>query len=731
MHARVALASLLPSLLLVACTGHTMKDGSASPTPEPTDAAKPAPAKAVAATPYPKTRRDAVVDDLHGTKVADPYRWLENVDAPDVKAWMKAQDDLARSHLTALPGREGLEQRLIELTYIDSVSPPNHRGDKWFYARNHADKEKAVYYFKRGKDGKEEVLLDPNELSEDGSISVHGLSPSETGRYVAFKLSANNADASTIYVKDLETGKDSEIDVIEGAKYASPSWTPDDKGFYYVGLPVDPKIPVSELPGHAEVRYHRLGTKPDTDAVIHPALHDPTKFLGADVTESGRFLVLYKIQGANTEVHFMDLRSKKSRDKGFQPLATGFLAQYGVDEHKGKLYVTTNEGAPRRRVLKVDPKKPQREHWREIVPQDEKAVLQGGYVVGGHLITSLMVDAHSRLEIHDLEGKLVRRVELPGLGTTSGMLGRGDEDDAYFYYSSFAQPPMIYETSIATGKTKLWDKIEFPVDTSQIEDKQVWYTSKDGTKVSMFVIHKKGLVLDGSHPAILTGYGGFNASMTPGFSPSTAMWVERGGVWALPNLRGGGEYGESWHEAGMLGNKQNVFDDFIAAAEYLVAEQYTQPKKLAVYGGSNGGLLVGAVMTQRPELFGAVVCAVPLLDMVRYHKFGSGKTWIPEYGDPDKADHFGFLYAYSPYHRVKEGTKYPAMLMLSADSDDRVDPMHARKFTAMIQAASGSTEPAIMRIEEKAGHGGAGTRKKGVAQQVDMYSFLLAELDGQ
>jgi prolyl oligopeptidase len=724
MHARLALAPLL----LVACTGHTMTDGSASPTATPQSVAgKPATAAAID---YPKTRRDAVVDTIHGTPVADPYRWLENVAAPDVQAWMKAQDQVARGFLAQLPGRDALEERLIALTYIDSVSPPSHRGDKYFYSRSHADKEKAVFYFKRGKQGKEEVLIDPNLLSDDGSIAVRGISPSESGRYVAYKLSENNADAATIYVRDLETGTDSSIDVIDGAKYAWPSWTPDDRGFYYVKLPTDAAIPPSELPGHAELRYHVLGTDPKSDALVYPALGDPTKFLNAGVTEDGRFLFLYKTQGPNTEVYFMDLRSKKARKKGFQPLATGFGAQYGVDEHDGWFYVTTNEGAPRRRVLKVDPRRPQREHWREIVPQAESAVLEGAYVVGGHLVTSLMVDAHGQLEIRDLEGKLVRTVELPGLGDTSGMLGRADEDEAYFYYTSFAQPPMIYETSISTGKTKLWATIDFPVDTSKIEEKQVWYTSKDGTKISMFIVHEKGLPLDGSHPTLLTGYGGFNVSMTPGFSPSTALWVERGGVWAMPNLRGGGEYGEAWHEAGMRGNKQNVFDDFIAAAEYLVAQGYTQPARLGISGGSNGGLLVGAVMTQRPDLFGAVVCAVPLLDMVRYHEFGSGKTWIPEYGDPAIAEHFEWLYAYSPYHRVNDGTKYPAMLMLAADSDDRVDPMHARKFTAAIQAASRSGEPAIMRIEAKAGHGGAGTRKSGVAQQVDTYAFLSSELGG-
>lgn len=707
-----------------------MKDDVTTPPPAAGDGTPGQDQAVASAVEYPPTRRDEVVETLHGTAVADPYRWLEDVASDEVQAWMDAQDAVAREYLEGLPGREQLEQRLIELTYIDAISPPQHRGDKYFYSRSHADKEKGVFYYKVGLDGAEQVLIDPNTLSDDGSVSVSGISPSHDGRYVAYKLSENNADAATMYVRDLETGKDSEVDVIPGAKYASASWTPDTKGFYYVGLPTDSDIAPSELPGHAEVRYHRLGTPAAKDEQVHPPLGDPTMFISAGVSDDGHWLLLYKVRGPNTEVYVQDLRTNKGRRKGFVPLVTGFEAQYFADVHEDRLYITTNEGAPRKRVFRVDPTKPAREHWREIVPQRDDAVLSFAYVVGGHLVTNYMVDAHSQMQVRDLDGTLVREVELPGLGSTSGLLGRPDEDSAYFYYTSFTQPPMIYETSVSTGKTRLWETIDYPVDTSTIEDHQVWYESADGTKVSMFIVHQKGLKLDGSHPTLLTGYGGFNVSRTPSFSPAAAAWVERGGVYAMPNLRGGGEYGESWHEAGMRGNKQNVFDDFIAAGEYLVAEGYTKPRKLAVYGGSNGGLLVGAVMTQRPELFGAVVCAVPLLDMVRYHLFGSGKTWVPEYGDPEVASDFSFLRAYSPYHRIEDGTEYPALLMLSADSDDRVDPMHARKFTAAIQAASVSGEPAIMRIERKAGHGGAGTRNKAVAQQVDTYSFLLSELGG-
>ncbi|MEM7160389.1 MAG: prolyl oligopeptidase family serine peptidase [Myxococcota bacterium] len=709
--------------LLAACTTTPMTESPSSP-----EAAGSATSAEKPGLDYPATTREDIVETMHGVSVADPYRWLEDVDGPGVQDWMEAQDATAREYLGALPRRDQLESRLIELTYIDAVSPPYHRGDKFFYSRSHADKEKSIHYFKVGKDGEEQVFIDPNTLSEDGSISVSGRSPSPNGRYVAYKLNENNADAATMYVRDLDTGKDSTVDVIEGARYASASWTPDNRGFYYVWLPTDDSISVAEMPGHAELRYHHLGTDPAKDETVYPAQHDATTFMGGSVSFDGHWLFLYRVRGPRTEVYFKDLRSKKGKRKGFQPLVTGFTAQYGVTTHDDRFYVTTDEGAPHSRVFEVDPASPERKDWREIIPERDDAVLQYAYVVGGHLVTNYMVNARSELLVRDLQGKVVRKVELPGVGTTGGLIGRPDEDEAYFYYTSFTQPPMIYQTSVSTGETGLWETIEYPVDTSQLEDHQVWYESADGTKVSMFVVHKKGLKLDGSHPTLLGGYGGFGVSMTPAFSPAAALWVENGGVYAVANLRGGGEYGEAWHEAGMRGQKQNVFDDFIAAAQFLVDEGYTMPRKLGIRGGSNGGLLVGAAMTQRPELFGAVVCAVPLLDMVRYHRFGSGRTWIPEYGDPDVAEDFAFISAYSPYHRVKDGTDYPAMLMLSADSDDRVDPMHARKFTAAIQAASVSAEPAIMRIEKNAGHGGAGTRRTAVAESVDTYAFLLSEL---
>ena len=683
----------------------------------------------------PTTKKDDIVDTIHGQKVADPYRWLEDVTRPEVKAWMDTQDAYARGELVKLPLRAELETRLTELSYIDSISAPYHRGERWFYSRSHRDKEKDVYYVRKGEQGPEQVLIDPNTLSDDGSVSVHGIMPSYNGRYVAYKLSRNNADASTMYVRDLETNKDLGPDVIDGAKYAYASWTPDDKGFYYVWLPTDPKISPAELPGYAEVRFHALGSDPEKDPIVFPASHDPTRFTGAQVSRDGRWLIVTRSRGSvANDVWIKDLRAKGKPKKsngtlppGFVPFIEGKDAIYGVYVWKDRFFVMTNEGAPRFRVFSADPKHLARESWREIVPEGD-ATLDGMQIVGDHLVLSYLRDAHSEMELRDLAGKPVRKVDLPGLGSASGMVGNPDEDDAYFYYSSFTETPQIYKTSIASGKTTLWEKVEIPVDTSNFTTDQVWYTSKDGTKVSMFVVHRKDVELDGDNPTLLYGYGGFSVNMEPAFSSRVVMWLEHGGVYAVPNLRGGGEYGEAWHRAGMLENKQNVFDDFIAAAQWLIQNNWTRPDKLAIYGDSNGGLLVGAAMTQRPDLYRTVVCAVPLLDMVRYHLSGGGKTWIVEYGSADDESQFKALYAYSPYHHVKAGTQYPSLLMLAADSDDRVDPMHARKFVAAMQAVTNGERPVLLRIEKNAGHGGADMTKREIEKGVDMYAFLMSEL---
>jgi prolyl oligopeptidase len=493
---------------------------------------------------------------------------------------------------------------------------------------------------------------------------------------------------------------------------------------------VDASIPIADLPGHAHIRYHAIGSDPGADPVVFPATGDPRMFMGAQVSKDGRYLLLTIYHGWNTtDVYFKDLRRtrRSSRDSdthGFRPLVTGVPAQFHVQPWRDSFYVLTNHEAPRFRVFKVDPGRPQRDRWREIVAQGE-AVLEGMSIVGEHLVLTYLRDAQSRMEVRTLRGRLVRDVALPGVGSVSSMAGNEDEDEGYYAFTSFTQPAQIYRTSIKSGDSALWAQIQLPVDTSQFVVEQVWYPSKDGTRISMFVIRRKDLDPSGQIPTILYGYGGFNINLTPAFSANIVTWVERGGIYALPNLRGGGEYGETWHEAGMLLAKQNTFDDFLAAADYLTGSGWTSSKHLAIWGGSNGGLLVGAALTQAPELFAAALCAVPLLDMVRYHLFGSGKTWIPEYGSADDPEQFRVLHGYSPYHRVQQGVAYPALLMLSADSDDRVDPMHARKFVAAMQWANAGEAPVLMRIERNAGHGGADLVRQQVERSADSFAFLM------
>ncbi len=679
---------------------------------------------------YPATRREEIVDTIHGQQVADPYRWLEDVENDEVQAWMKAQDGFARGHIAELPGREQLTDRLKELYYVDSVSAPYKRGDHYFYTRRHADKEKAIVYWKKGRDGQEQVLLDPNKMTEErkANISVGRWVPSWDGKRVAYTIKENNADESTLYIMDVAKGEISQKDVIEGAKYASPSWTPKGDGFYYTWLPpLSDEITAAERPGFAEVRYHKLGTDPAKDPVIHPKLGDPRKFLGVSLSRDGRWLFVYKWNGwTSVEIVLRDLKNRRQKD--FVPFFSSDKAQASVKVWKDNFYITTNEDAPRYKVYKTSARKLDRKHWKTLIEEPEDAVLNSIQIIGGKLVVNYLRNVASFMEVRELDGKLVREVPLPGIGASFGMIGNPDEDVAYYSFMNYTTPWQIYETSVKTGKTELWQQIELPIDPSPYEVEQVWYNSKDGTKVSMFIVRRKDMPKDGSTPLLLYGYGGFQVKMRPYFSSGLYPWLEAGGAYAVPNLRGGGEYGEQWHKDGMLLKKQNVFDDFIAAAEYLIKEGYTSADKLAIRGGSNGGLLVGAVMTQRPELYRAVVCAVPLLDMVRYHLFGSGKTWISEYGSADDPEQFKALHAYSPYHHVKADTAYPSVLFMTSTNDDRVDPLHARKMAAAVQAATSSQNPVLLRIEQQAGHGGADLIKQRVEQTADIYAFLMKEL---
>lgn len=717
--------TLMLALALAACGPEAAPMPPTVPGPEttPTASTSTPPPAAVPALPYPETRRVDVKDILHGITVEDPYRWLEDGKAPEVQAWMKAQDVLARGELKKGPEHDAIAARLKELFYVDSLGAPRHRGDRYFYSRRHASKEKAVVYWKKGKTGAEKVLFDPNEWSKDGSVSLGGWSVSWDGKLVAYQVHRNNSDEATLKVMDVATGKVSEGDSIEGGKYAHASWTPKGDGFYYTWLPTDPAIKDADRPGYAEVRFHRLGDDPKKDRIVRERTGDSSTFLSGYLSRDGHWLILTIEHGwSSQDVFFLDTREKKAE---FRPLAVGRKAHFSVHPYKDRFYVTTDEGAPRSRIFVVDPRKPERDAWKEIVPERADAILDGAGVIGGRLALSYLKNVTSRLEIHDLDGKLLHEVPLPGLGTMGGPSGREDEDEAYFSYESFTTPSEIHELSMKTFQTKLYSKVVVPVDPTPYTVEQVFYPSKDGTKVSMFVVHRKDLKKDGRARTLMFGYGGFQISETSHFSASIYPWLERGGIYAVPNLRGGSEYGEEWHKHGMLLEKQNVFDDLFGAAEFLIKEGFTKADRLAVYGGSNGGLLTGAAITQRPDLFSAVVCAVPLLDMVRYHKSGSGGTWVQEYGSAEDPEQFKAIFAYSPYHHVKPGTKYPPLLLLSADSDDRVDPMHARKFAAAMQAASAGG-PVLLRVEKNSGHGGADLLRAEVEKGADRYAFLLA-----
>ncbi len=673
---------------------------------------------------FPATRAENINETLHGQPVADPYRWLEDEHAPEVQAWMKAQDTWARAELAKLPGHEALSRRYAELYYIEAISAPIKRNGRYFYSRQHKDREKAIVYWREGEKGPEKVLLDPNAWSTDNTVSLGAWVPSWDGKKVVFAEKPNAADEATLYVLDVDSGRRSTVDVIVGGKYASPSWTPDSKGFFYEWLPVDPSIPVSERPGYTELRFHSLGADPRKDVIWHPRTGDPKTFLAGGLSQDGHWLFAYVQRGWNeNDIYFRQV----AKDKTWKLLIKGVDAKYDVTAWKDVFYVVTDEGAPNKRVFKVDPRKFERANWKELIPEDKSAARQEVALVGGHFAIASLRKAVSVLELFDLKGKKVRDVALPGLGTSSSLIGLPEDDEAYYAFSSFTMPRQVFKTSVKTGQSELWAKIDVPIDPAPYSVEQVTYPSKDGTPVTMFIVARKDLKKDGSNPTLMYGYGGFDISVTSQFVSFIYPWLEAGGVYAVPNLRGGGEYGKAWHDAGRGAHKQNVFDDFIGAAEYLIKEGYTSPAKLAIRGGSNGGLLVGAALTQRPDLFGGVICAVPLLDMIRYHKYGSGKTWIPEYGDPEVAADFPVLAAYSPYNRVAKGAIYPPLLMMSADHDDRVDPMHARKFVARVQNETKNPR-AWLRIEMHAGHGGADQVKKSIESSVDQIVFLKAVL---
>ena len=675
---------------------------------------------------YPETRTTEQVDLLHGVRVEDPYRWLEDDKAAEVQRWMTAQDEFTRRQLRSLPERDELQSRLAELMYVDAMEPPTQRGGRYFYERRGAREEKATVYWREGREGADKVLLAPLSWSEDGSVALSGWTPSPDGKKVAFRKSRNNSDDATLYVLDVDSAQVSEVDVIDGARYADPAWLPDSSGFFYQRLPTDPSIADTERPGYGRIFFHVLGTSPEKDPLFRDKTGDSAIFLDARVSSDGRWLILDVDHGwTATDVWLMDLQ-KPEAERTWQALAVGRGHHYYVKGRLGHLYVMTDEGASRYRLFRVRPDSPARSDWEEIVPEST-STLESFDVLGGHLVLRYLENAASVVEVRTPDGAKVRRLDLPDLGSVNAVTGTEKDDEVFFSFESFTRPQQVFATRLSTGHTELFAEARVPVKADAFTVRQVFFTSKDGTRVPMFLVAPKGFVRDSSARVLLYGYGGFQISLTPRFHASIVPWVERGGVYAVANLRGGNEYGEAWHRAGMREQKQNVFEDFAAAMEYLHRERYTRPENLSIVGRSNGGLLVGAMMVQRPDLFGAGICGVPLLDMLRYHLVGAGKTWVSEYGSAENEPEFRTLHAYSPYHHVERAGRtapYPALMLSSADSDDRVDPMHARKFAAALQA-TGAGGPILLRIERNAGHGGADLVRAGVEKYADELAFLL------
>ena len=702
--------------LLVASCGNAAKPAPAIP--EPLVATRTEPHVSLAKKKdYPVARRDEVIDTLFDTKVEDPYRWLEDGGSVEVKSWTGAQDDRARQRLAAMPERDAFAKRLSALSYVESMGLPIRRGKRLFFLRRDAGKEKAIFYVREG--GADRALLDPTEWAKDKPMSLGRMFVSNDGAKVAYQVRPNNSDEAIVKVIDVATGKVSERDIIEGAKYAGLAWTARGEGFHYVFLPLGP--PVAERPGYAELRFHKLGDDPKNDRLVRAKTGDSKTFLNVSSSHDGHWLFAEIEHGwSKTDLHYMDLRAQKPV---WQPLVEGRDARFDVTAYKDTFYLWTNEHAPHGKVIAGKPGT-KLESWRSVVDERLDATLRGASVIGGRLALTYLKDAASVLEQRALDGSNVKNIDLPAIGAAN-WAGTDDDDKSYISFASFTYPTEILELSARSGKTNRFYRTQVPVEPSEFVVEQTFGKSKDGTKVPLFVVHKKGLTKDGHAPAILYGYGGFQVAQTPTFMASIFPWLEHGGVYALAILRGGGEYGEGWHRDGMLHNKQNVFDDFIAAGEQLIEAKYTSKDGLVVRGGSNGGLLVGAVITQRPDLFAGALCGVPLLDMVRYHQFGSGRTWIEEYGSSEKADDFAALYAYSPYHHVTRNVAYPPMLLLSADADDRVDPMHARKFAAIMQERSIGGE-VLLRIERNSGHGGADMVKANVSKLADEYAFALA-----
>jgi prolyl oligopeptidase len=688
---------------------------------------------------YPESPRGDVVDEYAGTKVADPYRWLEDLDAPETKSWNDAQNQLTFGFLEKLPQRAQLRERLTQLWNYERFGLPYKEGGRYFYTRNSGLQNQSVLYTVPTLTAEPRVLIDPNTLSADGTVALTAAAVSPDGEWIVYGTAGAGSDWNEYRVRRVATGEDTS-DHIRWIKFAAPAWTHDSKGFFYSRYPAPPTEAgtAKTFSGleHQKMYYHVLGTPQEEDRLILEIPQEPKWFVRGETSDDGRFLLVSIARGSSSEnlLRFADLGDPKAPrvDAAFVPLVDEWAAKYDFIGSSGDtLFVMTSAEAPRRRIVAIDTHAPGREHWKTVVPETTDTI-ETARIIGGRLVVKTMRDATSRLLLFTLDGEAQGEVALPGIGTVASISGRAEEPDLFFNFTSFAYPTTNYHHDLTTAKTTVLHAPKVAFDPAAYETKQIFYTSKDGTRVPMFITHKKGLKPNGNTPTLLYGYGGFDISLTPGFSVSTLVWLEQGGIYAVPNLRGGGEYGKAWHEAGKQERKQNVFDDFIAAAEWLFAHGYTRPEKLVLSGGSNGGLLVGAVINQRPDLCRVALPAVGVMDMLRFHKFTIGWAWVGDYGSSDTPEGFRYLRAYSPLHTIRAGAKYPAVLVTTADHDDRVHPAHSFKYAAAMQAANPDAElPVMIRIETRAGHGAGKPTSKLIDEAADKLAFATAFLGSE
>ncbi len=717
--------------LLVACRAGTNLDvGPATPPPVVDTPIGDADGPAAAAITYPASERIDHVDDYHGTKVPDPYRWLEDMESEATRKWIGAQNDVTFAHLGTIPARKAIGERLKQLWNFERWSVPAREGKHLVVGKNDGLQNQNVLYVLDDA-GQERVLLDPNTLSKDGTVALAGTVYTHDGSKVAYGLSASGSDWQVWKVRDVATGTDA-TDELKWIKFNEPTWAKDGRGFYYARY--DEPKPGEELANlnfDQKVYWHELGTPQSADSLVYARPDHKEWGFDPEVTEDGRWLVITVRIGTDPKTSVFVQAAKRTAKKPAKTIEVlpGFTARFKVVGSQGDtLWLLTDDGAPRGRLVAVDITKPGKAHWKTLIPESMRT-LTDVKVVADRFVATWLEDAQSKVSIHALTGVPERELALPGIGTVGGFTGKRSDKDTFFSFTSFATPTEIWKLDPASGKTESWKRPKVAFDPNDYETRQVFYESKDGTKVPMFVSHKKGLAKDGKNPTYLFGYGGFNVSLTPSFSVANLVWMEMGGIYAVPNLRGGGEYGEEWHAAGTKLAKQNVFDDFIAAAEFLVKEKYTSTPKLAIGGRSNGGLLVGAVLTQRPDLFGAALPGVGVMDMLRFDDFTIGWAWRSDYGSPDDPKEFQALLAYSPYHNTKPGTAYPPTLVYTADHDDRVVPAHSYKFIAALQHAQRSSAPVLIRIDTKSGHGAGKPTTKQIEEWADLWGFLAHHLD--